>query len=90
MGLSLLLDTKCNLVAAGETEHQGGTADEVIPWKIREQKNWGAVEDISRNNSTLQKDWAILRSHQLPSAISFAVGPIKAGIKTTKKYPMLW
>jgi hypothetical protein len=45
---------------------------DVIPWKIRERGVWG-VEDISRNSSTLQKDWAVLKSYALPEEVHFAV-----------------
>jgi hypothetical protein len=50
-----------------------GFNTDVIQWKIRERGNWGAVEDIGRNSSTLQKDWAILNSYQLPEELHFAV-----------------
>lgn len=41
-------------------------------WKIKSDKR-GVVEDISRTNSTIQKDWAIVKSHELDEDISFAV-----------------
>ncbi|SEN62337.1 Subtilase family protein [Flavobacterium sp. CF108] len=41
-------------------------------WKIKSDSR-GIVEGISRNNSTVQKDWTIIKSHELPSDISFAV-----------------
>lgn len=44
-----------------------------IQWKIRERNNWGDVEEISRNNSSLQKDWVILKSYELPEELHFAV-----------------
>jgi hypothetical protein len=50
-----------------------GFNTDVIQWKIRERGNWGAVEDIGRNSSTLQKDWAILNSYLLPEELHFAV-----------------
>lgn len=46
---------------------------DIIQWKIRERGNWGGVEDISRNASTLQKDWAVIKSYQLPEELHFAV-----------------
>lgn len=46
---------------------------QLIKWKIRERKDWGVVKDINRSNSTLQKDWAIVKSYDLPEEISFAV-----------------
>lgn len=44
-----------------------------IKWKIRERENWGTVRGINRNYSTLQKDWAILKSYELPEELLFAV-----------------
>lgn len=41
-------------------------------WKIKSDTR-GAVDGISRTNSTVQKDWTIIKSHELPSDISFAV-----------------
>jgi hypothetical protein len=41
-------------------------------WKIKSNSR-GTVEGISRTNSTVQKDWTIIKSHELPNDISFAV-----------------
>jgi hypothetical protein len=41
-------------------------------WKIK-SNTAGAVNGISRTNSTVQKDWTIIKSHELPSDLSFAV-----------------
>jgi hypothetical protein len=43
-----------------------------LDWKINSDTRWG-VEGVSRANSSLQKDWAIIKSHDLPKDISFAV-----------------
>ncbi|MGB1283348.1 MAG: S8 family peptidase [Polaribacter sp.] len=45
----------------------------ILPWKLRTRSNWGEVDEINRNNSTVQKDWAIIKSYDLPEEISFAV-----------------
>lgn len=45
---------------------------DIIQWKIRERIDWG-VENISRNSSTLQKDWAVLKSYELREELHFAV-----------------
>src|SRR5699024_4742090 len=50
-------------------ENEGGG---VIQWKIRERDNWG-VPNVNRNNSSLQKDWAILKSYELPETLYFSV-----------------
>lgn len=54
-------------------EEQGRGNGGVIPWKIRERSNWGAVEEIARNKSSLQKDWAMIKSFELPEELHFAV-----------------
>ncbi|MDV3550058.1 peptidase [Elizabethkingia anophelis] len=46
---------------------------EIIPWKIRERNDWGQVEEINRNRSSLQKDWAIIKSFDLPDELHFAI-----------------
>lgn len=42
-------------------------------WKIKSRSDHGSVTDINRTNSTLQKDWATIKSFELPEEISFAV-----------------
>ncbi len=44
-----------------------------IKWTIRERKDWGLIRGVKRNDSSLQKDWVILKSYDLPASISFAV-----------------
>lgn len=44
-----------------------------IQWNIREQSNRGFVKNFKRNDSTLQKDWAIIKSYDLPEHLSIAV-----------------
>lgn len=46
---------------------------QVIPWKIREQDSWGEVVGVRRENSTIQKDWAVIKSHELPTDFCIAV-----------------
>lgn len=57
------------------------------PWKLRERSNWGEIQDINRNNSTAQKDWAIIKSYQLPKELSFAVRAHKGWDKNTEEIP---
>ena len=52
-----------------------------LNWKVNSDTRWG-VEGISRANSTVQKDWAIIKSHDLPNEISFAVRGHKGWDKT--------
>ncbi len=50
-------------------------------WKIKNNTT-GVVNGISRTNSTVQKDWTIIKSHELPSDMSFAVRGHKGWDKT--------
>nr|WP_260439157.1 S8 family peptidase [Flavobacterium branchiophilum] len=60
---------------------------QLIKWKIRERKDWGTVKDVNRNNSTLQKDWAIIKSYDLSEEICFAVIGHKGWDKTNGEVP---
>lgn len=42
-------------------------------WKIGDRKNRGEVEGMRRNDSTAQKDWAIIKSYDLPEELCFSV-----------------
>ena len=59
----------------------------IIPWKIRENKDWGTVKDLSRNNSTTQKDWAIIKSFELPEELNFSVRGHKSWDKNFEPVP---
>lgn len=53
---------------------RGGLDGEAIfDWMLREQSNYGVVEGMSRQNGTLQKDWCLIRSHELPPDFCIAV-----------------
>jgi hypothetical protein len=45
------------------------------------------VKDINRNNSSLQKDWAIIKSFELPEVMSFAVRGHKGWDKNKMEIP---
>jgi hypothetical protein len=59
----------------------------IIPWKIRENKDWGEVQGLNRNNSTTQKDWAIIKSYQLPEELNFSVRGHKSWDKNFEPIP---
>ena len=44
-----------------------------IPWMIRERNDWGHIKDFSRDRGTVQKDWASVKSYELPKTFSIAV-----------------
>lgn len=46
---------------------------DTINWVIRERTDWGRIKEFKRQDSTLQKDWCILKSNQLPEELSFAI-----------------
>jgi hypothetical protein len=60
---------------------------QVIGWKIRERNNWGEVRDVNRNNSTIQKDWVVIKSYQLPREISFAIRAHKGWDRNKAEIP---
>lgn len=74
-----------NVATEYDKEKRDSLSD--FPWKIRERADWGAVRDISRNNSSAQKDWAIIKSYDLPKEISFAVRAHKGWDKNKQKVP---
>ena len=45
------------------------------------------MKEINRNNSSLQKDWAIIKSFELPKEISFAVRGHKGWDKNKMEIP---
>ncbi len=44
-----------------------------IPWTIGRQTGHGRLRDVSRSGGTVQKDWVVLKSHQLPRDFCIAV-----------------
>jgi len=44
-----------------------------IPWLLRERDDWGGIQGVKRTVGTLQKDWAVLKSHELPIDFCIAV-----------------
>lgn len=52
----------------------GGKAErDGIPWVLGAQENHGRIPGLARGNGTVQKDWAILKLHQLPETFCIAV-----------------
>lgn len=65
-------------------EEAGGSAD-YFPWMLRNDQH-GIVKDARRNLGTLQKDWAVVDSHELPE--SFLIGVVgHPGWDTANIYP---
>ena len=60
---------------------------ETLKWKLGKSANQGEINDHRRNSSTLQKDYCILNSHQLPSEISFAIHAHKGWDRNNEPVP---
>ena len=64
-------------IAYLETDDENAEAEgidesaDVIQWVIRENPTWGV--GINRNNSTVQKSWAIIEPHQFAEEFSLAI-----------------
>lgn len=72
-----------------ETEYDRDTRSDFnnFKWKINNRRDSGDVLDIIRSNSTVQKDWAFLKSYELPSEISFAVRAHKGWSNENEEVP---
>jgi hypothetical protein len=55
-------------------------------WKIKSNLR-GSVDGISRSNSTAQKDWMIIKSHELPEDFCFAVRAHKGWDESKEHVP---
>jgi hypothetical protein len=44
-----------------------------LPWTLNESSTSGFVRETKRNNGTVQKDWAVVKSNALPSDFCIAV-----------------
>ena len=44
-----------------------------MKWMLRENKIWGEIEGVSRQNGTAQKDWTIVSNTNLPDEFAIAV-----------------
>lgn len=93
--LSCRLDWTCS--AQGQTEDafrndlfvtgdDDRSYDAYFPWKLRNRDNHGEIKGASRNRGSLQKDWAIVKSHDLPE--DFLIGVVgHPGWDNANQYP---
>ncbi len=52
----------------------GGTSPyEEFPWTLHKREGWGEAQETSRNRGSVQKDWAIFDSFNLPEEFAIAV-----------------
>jgi hypothetical protein len=53
----------------GDNPQPGST----LPWVLQEKSDDGFIRDTKRNNGTVQKDWAVVKSNALPKDFCIAV-----------------
>ncbi len=44
-----------------------------VDWMLHERKDWGILRGIHRQASTVQKDWVVVKAHELPETLAVAV-----------------
>lgn len=54
----------------GNTPNDGG---DQIGWMLRERPDYGQITGVRRSAGTVQKDWAVLHSYELPEDLCIAV-----------------
>lgn len=60
--------------ALKDTESDAGDMEgEVLPWTFQEKSDAGSIRNVRRNSGTVQKDWAIVKSNDLPPQFCIAV-----------------
>ena len=59
--------------ALKEQESSTGSKGDTFQWMFHENPKWGTLKDIKRNSGTVQKDWAVVKPHQLPKEFCIAV-----------------
>jgi hypothetical protein len=60
--------------ALKDIEIEGGPLPgSVLPWTLQGKPNDGFIRGIKRNSGTVQKDWAVVKSNQLPDQFCIAV-----------------
>jgi len=58
-----------------------------LDWKIGNRVDYGDVQDFNRGNNSIQKDWAVIKSHELSEEISFVVRGHKGWDKNKDAVP---
>jgi hypothetical protein len=56
-----------------EENEADAMAGAVLPWVFQEKSDAGYIRGVRRNSGTVQKDWAIVKSNDLPNQFCIAV-----------------
>ena len=51
----------------------GASQHEEFPWMLHKREDWGEAQETSRNRGSVQKDWAVFDSFNLPEEFAIAV-----------------
>ena len=54
-------------------QNGGSSKHKVFPWTLHTRDDWGEVQGTSRNHGSVQKDWAVFDSFDLPEEFAIAV-----------------
>lgn len=54
-------------------QNGGKSQHEDFPWMLHKRDNWGEVQETNRNRGSVQKDWAVFDSFDLPAEFAIAV-----------------
>lgn len=57
----------------GRMQNGGKSTNDNFPWTLHTRGGWGDVQDTSRNHGSVQKDWALFDSFNLPKEFAIAV-----------------
>lgn len=56
-------------------------------WKVHNRSDYGDAKGVNRTDSTVQKDWTIVKSYELPEELSFAIIGHKGWDKNKEEVP---
>ncbi|WP_425618142.1 hypothetical protein NA78x_001838 [Anatilimnocola sp. NA78] len=56
-----------------EQADEDAAAGSPLPWALHENTNFGGIRGAKRNAGTVQKDWAVVKSYDLPASFCIAV-----------------
>ena len=46
---------------------------DTVDWMLHEKRDWGVLRGVHRKAGTVQKDWVVLKAHELPETFAVAV-----------------